>query len=509
MSKMISIDKLKECEHNREYGGTTELATVKTLGILQPLLVEALEDGTYRVLDGHRRLLSARECGLKKVPCEIVDKEIAEKVMLLSNLDRKNLSPLDQYVAMSDLKKLGYKTNEIGDIVGVSKYQAERILRLGNLIPEYREMLQSGAISMSQASEVCLADERIQKKLLAFVITSWPAREIREKINYLRDGFSLSSFSDDFIKENDEAHCGNCLTCKDNPNADYLLFEECTKKEAVCCKQSCAWTKLQWLKKAKGCDLLVKSYYDNIWEGYLKEQGTEVDELKYPYSSVPNEKYENQLKALTLRGEVVYMGGNEKLSDEEENKSEKIKALQEKIDADVSNIQECIDKAIDALRTSNRKEPLEIMGSKVKLEVLSLAHRVGYMCVWDDACGKNLTEAITKAGLIDAVQGRAKAKQSDLDSPAVDEILLAIRFDVRMRHLLTAVDANYISGLYPPSWGDRLANIDKLHNLIKEASERFTIWPAEKDKLEDAEKRCNRFYEAFDNDLKKKEALEE
>lgn len=133
MAKTISVDKLITDEHNREYGGTTELATVKTLGILQPLLVTENGDGTYLVLDGHRRLLSAKGCGLKKVPCEVVDKEIAENVKLLSNLDRKNLSPYDQYIAMRDLQRLGYDSREIGDIVGTSRYQAERILRLGEI----------------------------------------------------------------------------------------------------------------------------------------------------------------------------------------------------------------------------------------------------------------------------------------------------------------------------------------------------------------------------------------
>ena len=165
MAKTISIDKLTTDEHNREYGGTTELATVKTLGILQPLLVTENGDGTYLVLDGHRRLLSAKACGLKKVPCEVVGKEIAENVKLLSNLDRKNLSPYDQFIAMSDLHKLGYDTREIGDIVGTSKYQAERILRLGSLIPEFREMLQRGAITMTQASEICQARDKEQAKL--------------------------------------------------------------------------------------------------------------------------------------------------------------------------------------------------------------------------------------------------------------------------------------------------------------------------------------------------------
>lgn len=513
MAKTISIDKLTTDEHNREYGGTTELATVKTLGILQPLLVTENGDGTYLVLDGHRRLLSAKACGLKKVPCEVVGKEIAENVKLLSNLDRKNLSPYDQFIAMSDLHKLGYDTREIGDIVGTSKYQAERILRLGSLIPEFREMLQRGAITMTQASEICQARDKEQAKLFndyKVALLDWSAKDIREKILSIRKGFSIASFTDEFLNLKSESDGADCYHCPLNPQTDTLLFEEVKKEESFCTDSShmCAWHKLQQLGEEKECEKIVRGYYDSTWDEFLKEHGIKLDTLVYPYGETPAEDYENQLKVITLRGEVLYMGGNRKISEDEESKQEKIKALSEKIDTAEANIKECILKAVDVVRTANRKEPLEIMGSRVKLEVLSLANRVTCMSVWDDACGKNLTEALNKAGLLDAAEGREKPKQDDMNSPAVDEILLAIRFDVRVEHILSAIGAKYLLGMYPRSWGDRMANIDMLHAFIEEASERFILWPADKDKLEEIEKSYMRFYDAFDSDIKKKEALE-
>lgn len=508
MSKMISIDKLIEDENNRKYGGTTELATVKSLGVLQPLLVTEKGD-KYLVLDGHRRLLSAKACGLKKVPCEVVDREIAENCKLLSNLDRKNLSPYDQYIAMKELKDLGYETRAIGDIVGTSKYQTERMLRLGNLIPEFIEKLQSGAITMTQASEICLASSKIQQGLLEKDLDNWSAKDIRELVAYEEKGFSLSQFSDEFLTITDRDNYIDCLHCKNNPATDTLLFETCTKEESYC-KNSldCAWRKLQIIKQKHKAEAIVKTYYEPIWQSYLEEKHLNLQQLTYPYTPEPNENYENQIKVVDLKGNVYYMGGNFKRSDEEKSKEEKKKALNERIETDKKNIEECIEKAIDVFRVSNRKEPLDIMGAKTKLEILSLAHRLSFLKAWDDACGKDLTEALKKAGLLEAVEGTAEAKQEALESPATAEILLAIRFEVRMAQIFRAIKVIGKTDMFPPDWGNRMENVDKLHELIEKGQERFTIWPADKDKLEDADKSCMRFYDALESDIKKREALD-
>ena len=91
-----------------------ELVTsIRQHGILQPIVVEPVEDGRYKLQIGSRRLAAARIIGLEKVPALVLDDKIEENksiaIMLVENLHRENLDPIDEAEAYARLKDMGTK----------------------------------------------------------------------------------------------------------------------------------------------------------------------------------------------------------------------------------------------------------------------------------------------------------------------------------------------------------------------------------------------------------------
>ena len=75
------------------------VASIRQHGILQPIVVETLEGGRYKLQIGSRRMAAARIIGLEKVPALVLDERLeAEKsiaIMLVENLHREDLDPID------------------------------------------------------------------------------------------------------------------------------------------------------------------------------------------------------------------------------------------------------------------------------------------------------------------------------------------------------------------------------------------------------------------------------
>jgi len=94
------------------------VASIKQHGILQPIVVETVEGGRYKLQIGSRRLAAARIIGLEKVPALVLDEQIeAEKsiaIMLVENLHREDLDPIDEAEAYATLKDMGTKVSAIG-----------------------------------------------------------------------------------------------------------------------------------------------------------------------------------------------------------------------------------------------------------------------------------------------------------------------------------------------------------------------------------------------------------
>lgn len=134
-----------------------ELAeSIRHLGILEPLILRPLPpDGrfAYQVLAGHRRLRAASMAGLERVPAVIreADDQEAEEIMLVENLQRVDLNPIERALGFASLQRRGVTQAEIGRRVGVGQAAVSKALSLLRLPLKVQGMVSRREITPSQA----------------------------------------------------------------------------------------------------------------------------------------------------------------------------------------------------------------------------------------------------------------------------------------------------------------------------------------------------------------------
>lgn len=152
-----------------------ELAnSISQHGVLQPLLVRPMLDGSYQLVAGERRWRASRMAGLSEVPVvirDLTDAQVAE-LALVENLQREDLNPVEEAFGYKELSdKFGYTQEEVSDIVGKSRSAIANALRLLTLPDEVRSLLSNGELSAGHARAILTAsDEDFQKQLAELVI---------------------------------------------------------------------------------------------------------------------------------------------------------------------------------------------------------------------------------------------------------------------------------------------------------------------------------------------------
>jgi ParB family chromosome partitioning protein len=154
-----------------------ELAeSIRLHGILQPLIATYLseEPDHYILIAGHRRLEAARLAGLETVPAILrtADDQQQLELALIENLQRADLSPLDQAEAYQKLaNEFGLSHDEISSRVGKSRVSVTNTLRLLRLTPHAQQALRAGEISEGHARALlALSTSQAQNAALQTVI---------------------------------------------------------------------------------------------------------------------------------------------------------------------------------------------------------------------------------------------------------------------------------------------------------------------------------------------------
>lgn len=140
-----------------------ELAeSIRSSGIIQPLVVRALEDGRYRLIAGERRFRAAQRAGLKEVPVvvrDVSDRE-AFTLALIENIQREDLNPIEEAEAYRHLTDdYGLTHEETAQRVGRSRTAVSNTLRLLGLPDEVRTLLRSGQLTAGHSRAVLSAKE--------------------------------------------------------------------------------------------------------------------------------------------------------------------------------------------------------------------------------------------------------------------------------------------------------------------------------------------------------------
>ncbi len=174
--KAVSL-RISEIEPNQaqprkqfDDGNLADLAaSIAQHGVLQPLLVRPMADGSYQLVAGERRWRAARMAGLSEVPVvvrELTDRETAE-LALIENLQRQDLNPMEEaYGYRALMEQYGLTQDEVAKAVNKSRPAVANALRLLNLPSELATMVQHGALSAGHARTL-LSFETPQAQLAA------------------------------------------------------------------------------------------------------------------------------------------------------------------------------------------------------------------------------------------------------------------------------------------------------------------------------------------------------
>ena len=132
-----------------------ELAeSIKSQGVMQPILARPLGAGRYEIVAGERRWRAARMAGLTSVPAlvrEVADRQ-ALAIALIENLQREDLNPLDEATGIKRLtEEFGMTHAEAAEAVGRSRAAITNALRLLELAPPVQELVREGKLDMGHA----------------------------------------------------------------------------------------------------------------------------------------------------------------------------------------------------------------------------------------------------------------------------------------------------------------------------------------------------------------------
>lgn len=144
-------------------------ASIRVQGVMQPILVRQLEDGSYEIIAGERRWRAAQRAGLTHVP--VIVRSVADNaalaMALIENIQRENLNPLEEAVGIQRLIDEFKMTHQLAaDAVGRSRSAASNLLRLLKLPQAVQSMLMENRLDMGHARAL-LSLEAGQQIMLA------------------------------------------------------------------------------------------------------------------------------------------------------------------------------------------------------------------------------------------------------------------------------------------------------------------------------------------------------
>ncbi|MBM3617102.1 MAG: ParB/RepB/Spo0J family partition protein [Alphaproteobacteria bacterium] len=123
-------------------------------GIMQPIVVRAIDGGNYEIVAGERRWRAAKLADLKTVPVLIRDlsDSVALELAIVENVQRSDLTPIEESAGYQRLMdEFSYTQEELAEVVGKSRSHVANLLRLQNLPEEIKEMLDNGELTMGHA----------------------------------------------------------------------------------------------------------------------------------------------------------------------------------------------------------------------------------------------------------------------------------------------------------------------------------------------------------------------
>ena len=200
-------------------------------GLINPLTLRVVGKNQYEIICGERRFKAAQLLGWEKINAYIKDvtTEEAQELCLIENIQREDISPIEEAKAF---EKLLQTTNDIKELItrtGKSESYIRVRLQLNSLIPEIANLLNQEEISLGIAAVICSYSEEIQREINAKfynkeAYNNWfglNKEEVRKRIES-----NYTTQLDQFKFDKNE-----CVNCKDNTANFSLFYKGCGK----CC----------------------------------------------------------------------------------------------------------------------------------------------------------------------------------------------------------------------------------------------------------------------------------
>ncbi|MGR0279072.1 ParB/RepB/Spo0J family partition protein [Marinomonas dokdonensis] len=165
-------------------------ASIRTQGIMQPIVVRPNGPNQYEIIAGERRWRAAKLADLTQVPVIIRHVEDADAVVLalIENIQREDLNPIEEAFALQRLvDDFNLTQQEVADTVGKSRSTVANLLRLLGLMPEVRRLLEHGDIEMGHARALLPLEHDKQIQAASQVVTkSLSVRETERLVKALQ-----------------------------------------------------------------------------------------------------------------------------------------------------------------------------------------------------------------------------------------------------------------------------------------------------------------------------------
>lgn len=171
----VEVEKIRPNPYQprQEFGeeGLKELAaSIRQLGIIQPITVRALGEEQFEIISGERRLRAARRAGLERLPAYVrtANTEQMLEMALVENVQREELNPIEVALGYQRLlQECELTQQDVAQKVGKSRATVANMLRLLKLPPRVQAALRDGALTVGHARALIpVEDEKVQARLL-------------------------------------------------------------------------------------------------------------------------------------------------------------------------------------------------------------------------------------------------------------------------------------------------------------------------------------------------------
>lgn len=240
--KEIRIENIV-CTADRDQGDiTTLVASIKRLGLLQPIILQKIATEKYEVIDGRRRFAAIQQIGWRVLPESsfTFGPETENPLVMahVANVERKQLTPAEEVKHLIELAKT-HTGEQLAEIFGRTPGWIARRLKIADLIPEWLKVLDDPELSalwpLEKLALIARQPECTQKKILWMKGRgeNFSTAAITETINEYNHQLSAAAFD-----------IAECAKCRDNTATQELLFDDADAAGGVCLNKNC------WIKKS-------------------------------------------------------------------------------------------------------------------------------------------------------------------------------------------------------------------------------------------------------------------